>query len=102
MKNLQQHSCQNADGRCRKHVNRKSNQLICRVPRQCGDQQATFRPVQVKKVYDEETITILREISGDDFLTYDHLGQLQMTPQRAGESFLNIVKINRSYVYEYQ
>ena len=86
MKILQKHSCTNADGRCRKHVNRKTNQLICRVPRQCGDNKATFRPVKIQKVYDEDTIEILREITEDEFITQDHLGQLQMTQERAGLS----------------
>ena len=97
MKILQHHSCTNADGRCKKRLNRDTNEYICRVPKQRGDQQATFYPVPIHKVYDDKSIKVLREITGDEFLRYNHLNQLEMNPKRWGKPIQNNVIRNVKY-----
>ena len=81
---LQRHNCDNADSRCKKHFNRNTNELKCRVPKQQGDDRATFKPVPLDKVYDKDTIEILRRISGEDYVKLNHLGEIDWNLDRAG------------------
>ena len=85
MKILQHHSCSNADSRCKKHINLKTNELTCRVTKQKGDIEATFYETPINKVHDDATVDILREIKGDEFIRYDHLNKLEWNPKRAGK-----------------
>ena len=76
---LHHHDCDNATGRCHKRRDRESGEMVCRVPHQMGFAQATFVPVDVSRVFDDESATTVRELTQDKYLTKDHRDQLQFS-----------------------
>ena len=74
------HDCQNASGRCHKRLNRETREMVCRVPRQDGYEEAFFVPAEVSRVYDADSANTLRELTKDKYLRLDSEGHFQFSP----------------------